>query len=65
MWIMWINSVDKFGILVVVGRKIGKNKRLSIKSSIGVVKKSKKEIHKVIKLHNVDNHVDNVDNLDS
>ncbi|MDE7425523.1 MAG: hypothetical protein K2N51_17830 [Lachnospiraceae bacterium] len=57
--------MDKFGILVVVGRKIGKNKRLSIKSSIGVVKKSKKEIHKVIKLHNVDNHVDNVDNLDS
>lgn len=57
--------MDKIDILVVVGRKIGKNKTLSIKSSIGVVKKSKKEIHKVIKLHNVDNPVDNVDNLHS
>lgn len=62
---MWITRVDKVCIMLVVGRKLGKNKGLSIKSSIGVVKKSKKEIHKVIKLHNVDNLVDNVDNLHS
>lgn len=55
--------VDKVCNILVEGRKLGKNKKLFIKISIDVVKKGKKEIHMVIKLHSVDNHVDNVDNL--
>lgn len=43
--------------------KIAKNKEISQNMLSEIEENGKKEIHMVMSLQNVDNHVDNVDNL--